>query len=161
MLGVDQGGDAVQLGLGLDVLVDEEGLGHRPGIGQARGLDDNGVEGRLAGTLALHQAGDHADQVAAHRAADAAVVHLEHVLVGADHQVVVDADLAELVDDDGVAFAVILGQDPVQQGGLARAEIAGQDGDGDLAARILGCGGRNGGVEGVGHRPLDGGCIAR
>jgi hypothetical protein len=86
----------------LHVLVDEEGLRHRRRIGEARGLDDDGVE--LA--LALHQAFDDADQVAAHGAADAAVVHLEHFFVGADDQVVVDADLAELVDDDGVFLAV-------------------------------------------------------
>ncbi len=82
--------------------------------------------------LALHQALHHADQVAAHRAADAAVVHLEHFFVGADDQVVVDADLAELVDDHGVALAVVLGEDAVEQGGLAGAEIAGEDGDGGL-----------------------------
>ena len=58
---------------------------------------------------------DDADQVAAHGAADAAVVHLEHFLVGADDEVVVDADLAELVDDDGVFLAVRLGQDAVEQ----------------------------------------------
>ncbi len=132
VLGVDQGGDAVQLGLRLDVLVDEEGLGHRTRIGQAGGLHDDRIERLLARRLSLHQARDHPDQVAAHRAADAAVVHLEHFLVGADHQVVVDADLAELVDDHGVALAVVLGEDPVQQGGLARAEVAGQHGDGDL-----------------------------
>jgi len=53
-------------------------------------------------------------------------------LVGADHEVVVDADLAELVDDDGVFLAVRLGQDAVEQRGLAGAEIAGQHSDGDL-----------------------------
>src|SRR5918993_485473 len=73
-----------------------------------------------------------ASSFAAHGAADAAVVHLEHFLVRADHEVVVDADLAELVDDHGVALAVRLGQDAVQKRGLAGAEIAGEDGDGDL-----------------------------
>src|SRR5690606_6640924 len=76
--------------------------------------------------------------------ADAAVVHFEHILVGADDQVVVDADLAELIDDDGVTLAVVLGEDAVEQGGLACAEVAGEDGDGDL----------------LGHGRLDGGCGA-
>ena len=88
----------------LHVLVDEEGLRDRGGVGEAGGLDDDGVE--LA--LALHQPFDDADEVAAHGAADAAVVHLEHFLVGADDELVVDADLAELVDDHGVALAVRL-----------------------------------------------------
>src|SRR4029079_12564388 len=66
-----------------------------------------------------------------------AVVHLEHFLVGAHDQLVVDADLAELVDDDGVFLAVRLGQDAVQQGGLAGTEIAGEHGDGELFGRNL------------------------
>ena len=117
--------------LALHLLVDEEGLGHRAGIGQAGGLDDDGVEAALA-ALRIRP-WTHADQVAAHRAADAAVVHLEHFFVGADDQVVVDADLAELVDDHGVALAVVLGEDAVEQRGLAGAEVAGEDGDGDGA----------------------------
>ena len=104
VLGVDHGGHAVELGPGANVLVDEEGLRHRARVGQAGGLHDDRVEAALA----LHQARDNPDQVAAHRAADAAVVHLEDFLVGADDQVVVDADLAELVDDHGVALAVVL-----------------------------------------------------
>ena len=137
-LGVGHGDDRVEPRRLLHVLVDEEGLGHRAGIGQAGGLDDDGVEPALA----LHQALDDADQVAAHGAADAAVVHLEHFLVGADDQVVVDADLAELVDDHGVALAVVLGEDAVEQRGLAGAEIAGEDGDGDFFRS--GGGGRGG-----------------
>ena len=120
-------------GAGLHLVVDEEGLGHRPGIGEARGLDDDRVESARGARLALHQAMQHPDQIAAHRAADAAVVHLEHFLVRPDHQLAVDADLAELVDDDGVAPAVIFREDAVQKRGLAGAEIAGEDGDGDLA----------------------------
>jgi hypothetical protein len=111
-----------------DVLVDEEGLRDGGGVGEPRRLDDDGVE--LA--LALHQPVHDADEVAAHGAADAAVVHLEHFLVGAHDEVVVDADLAELVDDHGVALAVRLGEDAVQKRGLAGAEVAGEDGDGDL-----------------------------
>ena len=103
------------------------------GAFQSRGLDDDAVEL----VAAAHQAADDADQVAAHRAADAAVVHLEHLLVAVHDEVVVDAEFAELVDDDRVFLAVVLAQDPVEQRGLAGAEVAGQHGDGDL---------------GVGHR---------
>ena len=80
---------------------------------------------------ALHEGTEDADQIAAHGAADAAVVHFEHFLVGIDHEVVIHAELAELVDDDGVAAAVVLGEDAVQQRGFAGAEEAGEDGDGD------------------------------
>src|SRR3989440_6801402 len=51
---------------------------------------------------------------------------------------VVDADLAELVDDHGVFLAVRLGQDAVEQGGLAGAEIAGQHRDGDFLSCEIG-----------------------
>src|SRR4051812_10419670 len=123
----------VKLGLAADVLVHEEGLRDRGGIGEPGGLDDDGVE--LA--LAPHQPVDDAHEVAAHGAADAAVVHLEHFLVGPDDEVVVDADLAEFVDDDGVLLTVRLGQNAVEQGGLAGAEIAGQHGDGNLVGHRL------------------------
>jgi hypothetical protein len=52
--------------------------------------------------------------------------------------VVVHADLAELVLDDGDALAVILGQNPIQQRGLARPQKAGQHGDG-VGFVSLGC----------------------
>ena len=102
---------ASSLVLRADILVDEERLRHRRRIGEPGRLDDDRVE--LA--LAPHQPVDDAHQVAAHGAADAAVVHFEHFLVGADDEVVVDADLAEFVDDDGVFLAVRLGQDAVEQ----------------------------------------------
>ena len=129
--GVGDGDHRVEPGRLLNVLVDEEGLRDRRGIGEAGGLDDDRVEAALA----LHQPLDDADEVAAHGAADAAVVHLEHFLVGADDELVVDADLAELVDDDGVALAVRLAQDAVEQRRLAGPEIAGEDGDGDFLGR--------------------------
>src|SRR5262245_36213468 len=128
-LGVDHGHHRVELGLGAHLVVDEEGLRDRRRVGQPGGLDDHPVQ--LVGPL--HQPADHAYQIAAHGAADAAVVHLEHLLVGADDEVVVDADLPELVDDHRVAFAVMLGEDAVEQRRLAGAEIAGEHGDGDLA----------------------------
>ena len=139
-LGVGDRDDRVEPRGLAHVLIDEEGLRDRRGIGEAGRLDDDGVE--LA--LALHQAFDDADEIAAHGAADAAVVHLEHFFVGADDELVVDADLAEFVDDDGV-FALPCGslRDAVEQGRLAGAEIAGEDGDGDL---VLGGGVGHGGA---------------
>ncbi len=130
---VGDGDDGVELGLAADGIVDEEGLGNRRRVGEAGGLDDDGVE--LA--LAPHQAFDDPDQVAAHGAAHAAVVHLEDFLVGADDEVVVDADLAEFVDDDGELLPMGLGQDAVEQRGLAGAEIAGEHGDGNLVVSLV------------------------
>ena len=121
------------------IIVETTGLADPAPVAQTFFIDENvgrktrldAVEAAAAARLPLHQPLHHADQVAAHRAADATVVHLEHFFVGADDEIVVDADLAELVDDDGVLLAVVLGEDAVEEGGLACAEIAGEDGDGD------------------------------
>jgi non-canonical (house-cleaning) NTP pyrophosphatase len=80
----------------------KKGLGHGHRIGQSGGLDDDGV--KPAG--APHQPFDDTDQVATHRAADAAIVHLVDFLVGFHDQIVVDADFTELVDNDRVALAM-------------------------------------------------------
>jgi hypothetical protein len=63
-------------------------------------------------------------RIAAHRAADAAVVGLEELLLGADHELAVDADLAELVLDDRDPLAVLLRQDAVEQRGFSGAKEA-------------------------------------
>src|SRR5262252_5303546 len=125
-LGIGDRDHRVELGLAADIVVHEERLRHRRGVREPGGLDDDGVE--LA--LPAHQPVDDAHEVAAHGAADAAVVHLEYFFVGADDEIVVDADLTEFVDDDGVLLPVRLRQDAVEQRGLAGAEIAGEHGDG-------------------------------
>jgi len=127
------------------LVVHEEGLRHRRRVGEARGLDDDAVD-----SPALHQPADDADQVAAHGAADAAVVHLEHLLVRVDDEVVVDADLPELVHHHGVLLPVGLGKDAVEQRGLARPKVAGEDGDGRAGGRRRGGHGRS---LGDGRRP--------
>ena len=127
MLRVHDGDDAVEPETLLHLVVHEEGLRDRPGVRHAGRLDEDVVEP----VAAFHELPEDADEVAADGAADAAVVHLEDLLLGVDDEFVVDADLAELVLDDGDAFAVTLGEDVVEEGGLARAEEAGEHGDGD------------------------------
>ena len=81
VLGVDQGQDRVeQVALG-DLVVHEEGLRHRAGVGQAGGLDHDAVEVELALALLLGQVGQGGAQVFADRAADAAVVQLDDLLL--------------------------------------------------------------------------------
>ena len=73
-------------------------------------------------------------QVLADGAADAAVVHLDDLLLGVlDEDLVVDVLLAELVLDHGDLLAVRLGEHALEQRRLARAEEAGEDGGGDQA----------------------------
>ena len=106
----------------------------RSRIGDAGGFDDD----RVKGILALHQVLHSADQVTAHGAADAAVVHFEDFFVGFHEQIVIDADFAELVDDNRITLTVVFGQDPVEKGGFSGSEIARQNGDGDLCPGVLG-----------------------
>ena len=131
MLGVDERDDGVEGELLLHLRVGEEGLGDGRRVGEAGGLDEDGVEA----VLAFHQPAEDAEEVAAHGAADAAVVHLEDFLVTLDDELVVHAHLAELVLDDGDLPAVLFGQDAVEQGGLAGAEEAGEDSDGNGSER--------------------------
>ena len=132
MLRIDQGYDAVQVEGLPGVVVDEECLRHRSGVGHAGGFHQDPVEL----VAPLDQVAENPDQVASHGAADAAVVHLEDFFVGVDDQVLVDADLAELVFDHGDALTVVFGQDTVEQGGLAAAEKPGQHGYGDSLGHL-------------------------
>ena len=140
--GIHHGYDTVEPCAFLQVIIHEKGLRHRAGIGQTGGFNDDGV--KLA--LALQQVAQYPDEVAPYPAAQAAIVHLEHFLVRADDKVIVNPDLAELIDDDGVFAAMRLAEDAVEEGGLSGSEIAGQHGNGDfrvhaavLARNLPGC----------------------
>src|SRR3990172_7149056 len=131
VLGVHHGEDRIEQVVSADILVGEKRLRHGPGVGHAGGLDDDAVE--LERTLAAPdlQVAEDLDQVAAHRAADAAVVHLDDLLLAVFDDLAVDADLAELVLDHRDALAVVLLEDAVEQRGLARAEKARENGHGN------------------------------
>ena len=127
MARVHERDDAVEPVTVLHLVVHEERLCHWAGIGEARRLDQHVIEL----VAPLHQVAEDADEIAAHGATDAAVVHLEDFLVGVDNQRVVYADLAEFIFNDGDAFAVVLGENAIEQRGFARAEKTGQDGNRD------------------------------
>ena len=122
---VDDGDDGVEAEVGLHLVVGEKSLRDGAGVGEAGGLYEDAVEGLLA----LHEAAEDADEIAADGAADAAVVHLEEFFVGLDDELVVHADLAEFVFDHGEFLAVLFGEDAVEERGFAGAEEAGEDGD--------------------------------
>jgi hypothetical protein len=132
--GVHQSHDRVQPQPGADLVIDEERLGHRRRVCQAGGLHDDPVEG----VAAAHECAEDADEIAANGAADASVVHLEDLFLRVQYERVVHAHLAELVLDDRDPAAVLLGQDPVEQCGLARAQESGQYGDRHPGVMICG-----------------------
>mmetsp|Transcript_6917 Transcript_6917/g.20216 ORF Transcript_6917/g.20216 Transcript_6917/m.20216 type:complete len:471 (-) Transcript_6917:65-1477(-) len=138
VLGVHHGDDGVQLVQLLDLRVDQEGLRDRRRVGQASGLDDHAVELGDLGVEPLE--GLH--EVPPHRAADAPVHHLDHLLVDVLLELVVpaedlliDSNLPELVLDDGEPQPMVLGKQVVQQGRLPGSEEPGQHRHRHLAVR--------------------------
>ena len=98
-------------------------------VGEAGRLDDNPAKlADLAGVAPLDQAAQSARQVLAYRAAQAAAGQLEHVTFDKVDQMMIDRDLADLVDDDGCVRQPGRGQCPAQQCRLAAAQKACQQG---------------------------------
>jgi len=69
-------------------------------------------------SLRLKQVAEDADEIAAHGAADAGVVHLEEFLVARDHELMIDADFADSFSITAV-FCRGFGEDAVEERGLA------------------------------------------
>ena len=103
---------------------------------EPRGLDDD-VLGRL---VAAEQGFDGGEEVVRDGAADAAVGELQDVVfraaldAAALDDLRVDADVAELVDDEGQAPPVRVGEEVADHAGLARPEESGDHGGGDPCA---------------------------
>mmetsp|Transcript_92270 Transcript_92270/g.260972 ORF Transcript_92270/g.260972 Transcript_92270/m.260972 type:complete len:325 (-) Transcript_92270:29-1003(-) len=154
MAGVHDGEDPVDLSAVQELLLRVERLDHGPRVCQAGGLDEYAVQRRAAlladarpqvGGLrvrAPQDALDGIDQVAAHGAAEAAVVQDGDGLLrlrggaGVLDQLVVYADLPNLVLDDGELHAVVGPKYVVKQRGLASAEEAGENGDWHLGGLL-------------------------
>jgi hypothetical protein len=144
--GIGDGDNGVEAVFLLDSGVEEEGLGDGGGVGEAGGFEEDVV---VIFFLLVEFVQD-AQEVAADGAADTAVA--EDLLLRADDDGVVDAGLAEFVFDDGDTLAGELDEEVVEEGGLARAEEAGEDGHG------RGRGSRCAGV-GRGEGNGRGGCV--
>lgn len=127
MFGIDQGDDSVDEEFLSHFGIHEKGLHDGAGIGQAGGFDQDVIEAiAAAGELF-----EDADEVPAHGAANAAVIHLEDLFVGLQDQFVIHADFPEFIFNDGQPQAVIFAEDAVEKGRFAGPKIAGQDGYGD------------------------------
>ncbi len=129
---IHHGHNRIQPRFGLHILIDKKRLSDRRRVGEPRRLDDNPVEFFSP----LHQPADNADQIPPHRAADAAVIHLENFLIGLYDKVVIHAQLPELINDHGIFLAMTLGENPVQQRCFTGAQIAGQHGHRDQISHL-------------------------
>ena len=104
------------------------GVEHRRGIGEAGGLDDHPGEGGAAIVEIAQQPLQRLDEVAAERAAQASGGQQHDIFVDLLDQQVIEADLAELVDDDRGVGERGIAQQAIEQRRLAGAEKAGQHG---------------------------------
>lgn len=100
-------------------------------ISQARRLDHDSVEGQFARRAPVDQPFQRLQQIAAHRAAHAAGGQEHRLLPRLDDQVVVEADIAELVHHHGDAARRGIAQKRVHRRGFPGAKTAGDQGQGD------------------------------
>ncbi|MNP35370.1 hypothetical protein D3C76_1286980 [compost metagenome] len=121
--------EAVALG---DKALFAQGKEHGGRIRQTGGLYDESFE-RLNFPLdSLHkQSLQRLHQGALYRAADAAGIEQHHLLIHLLYQVMIQPHRAELVDQYGALAELRLLDPVIEQGGLAAAEKAGQQGHGD------------------------------
>mmetsp|Transcript_66151 Transcript_66151/g.187877 ORF Transcript_66151/g.187877 Transcript_66151/m.187877 type:complete len:331 (-) Transcript_66151:91-1083(-) len=135
MLGITHSQYGVQAIILAHGLIEEEGGGDRRRICQACGLNDNTVQAAPTCPHVLHHLLHALDEITSQRAADASIIHLHNRLRGAlsllDKRGV-DAHFPELVLNDGDPLAVLLPEDPVQEGRLAASQEAGDHRDRDL-----------------------------
>ncbi len=101
---------------------------HRGRIGQAGGFQQHAPERAAPVVEIAQQSLESVDQVAAHGAAQASRLQQHHVVADIFDEEMVERHLAELVDDDGGIRQRGIFQQPVEQGGLAGAEKAGEHG---------------------------------
>ena len=124
--GIDGGEHAAETEMVADLRFVQDGAEDRRRIGQPRGLHHQPRERHLAALAPRVEAADRLRQVAADGAADAARLHQQHVAAHVGDQVVIEADLPELVDQHGAVGEVRTAQHMPQQRGLAGAEEAGE-----------------------------------
>ena len=125
VLGIDQGDDRIEPQPVAQV-AGHEGQRHRQGVSQSGGFHHDQINRLRTVQHPVHSL----QQFPVDRAADAAVAELHHLITGGHHELVVNAHLTELVDQHGAAQALLVAEDVIEQGGLARAQEAGENGHG-------------------------------
>ena len=126
---VDQGDDAREAQALVEHRVGAEREQDRRRVGETGGFDDDAAKPPdLAGVAPLDEAAQRPRQVLAHGAAQATARQFEHLALDEIDQVMVDRDLADLVDDDGGVGKRRASQRAAQQRRFAAAEKAGQQG---------------------------------
>ena len=127
VLGIDDGDDCIKAGLGLHIVVDEEGLGDRCGIGQIpwsrSGWHRNGFAVSSSPSMMRMRSPRTVQQmqplfISKTSSSESTTRSLSM------------PDFAELIDDDGIALAMVFGEDAIEQGCFACTKVSGQHGYG-------------------------------
>ncbi len=124
---VDDRDDRIEPEVLLHLVVSEKRLRNGRRIREAGSLDENPVQL----VLAFEQATKNADEITAHAAADAAVVHLEEFLLALDHELVIDAHFAKFVFDHREFLAVVFGKNAIEERRFTGAEKTSENSDRD------------------------------
>jgi hypothetical protein len=105
-------------------------------VREPRGLDDHAPErGDAAVVAPAQQVLKGGDEIAAHRATQAAGRQQDHAVIDGLDEKMIEADLAELVDDDDGVGKGRIAQKTVQEGRLAGAKEPREDGERDRRQR--------------------------
>ena len=122
VLGIHQGDDGIEQERFSDFIVHEKGLRHGAGVGQTRGFDDDALKVQQPFALFGRQHLQGGTQIFPNGAADAAIAHLNDLLLGFAHQNIgIDIFFAEFIFNHRDFLTVGFTQNPLEQGGFARA----------------------------------------
>ena len=132
LLGICDGDDTIENELLLDVIIDEKRLRDGSRVCQPCCLNNDRIELGNFGVEILER--DH--EVATHCAADAAIHHLNDLLIGLLREdPFVHTNVTKLILDDGESLPVVrIVQNVIEERRFPRAKKAREDGHGDFAS---------------------------
>ena len=124
---IDQGDDPREMQTVIEHRIGTQSEQDRGRVGEAGGFDrDPAKPPDLAGSAPFEEAAQSARQVFADGAAQTAARQFEHAALDKVDEVMIDCDLADLIDDDSGIGERRRGERAAQQRRLAAAEKAGE-----------------------------------
>ena len=107
------------------IVIHKEGLGDWARIGDSSGLNYDTLKANFLILALLPKLIEGVHQIATNRAADATIAHLHNVfLIVLNQDVVIDIFFAELVFDHSNFFAMLFGEDMLEEGSFAATQKA-------------------------------------
>ena len=129
---IDRGNHAIERVDADKIALRHQRMQYRRGVGQTAGFDHHAIERR---NRALHaprrKLGERLREIATHVATQATVGKLHKTFLAGLDQIMIQPNRAEFIDDDRGAAHRRIANEACEQRGLAAAEKAGEDGNGD------------------------------